>query len=216
MTAQTTARQTTHTTWPASSRGFVADRLVVGLLLLCIALAAAGVFLTAIGLFSPARLMPTWGPVMEQTILLPALPHNLGRVVAGATAVLVGLVAMMLLIRRIVPASPSASTQHHVLAADEHGLVLVDKKGISTVAEAAVQRVPGVVQVTVQVLGQGTSTVRLVVRTWVHAGAQLRDVGQQASERAREAVEQLVGLQVHDAVVRLHVVPMEDLDRVVE
>jgi len=215
MDAKPTIKQSA-AAWSGRPRGFVADRIVVALLLLCIALLAAGVFLAALGLISPSRLMPGWGKDIEQVIFLPQLPHGLGRLVAGSTAAVVGLVAVMLLLRRILPGAARGATQHHILSADDHGLVLVDKKGICTVAEAAVQKVGGVVDVKVRVLGQGTSAVRLVVQTWVHAGAELRRVGEEGAEKAREAVEQLVGLDVYDVVVRIHVVPLEALDRVVE
>lgn len=217
MAAQTTTKtQTASAAWSAAPRGFLVDRVVVAILLVCIALAAAGVFLTAIGLLRPMQLVPDAGKALEDTILLRTLPYGIGRVIAGATAAVVGLVAVLLLLRRIVPGTPRPSTQHHILSADEQGLVIVDKRGISAVAGAAVQRIPGVVDVNVRVIGGGTSAVRLVVRTWVHAGAELQSVGDEAREGAREAVEKLVGLDVRDVVVRLHVVPLEDLDRVVE
>ena len=218
MTTKSTTRQRAAAPagLPVRPQGLLVDRVIVVTLLLFIALLAAGVFLTSIGLLRPPRLVPDAGKALEDTILLRQLPYGLGRVAAGATSALIGLVAVVLVLRRILPTAPRPSTQHHILSTDEYGLVLVDKRGISTVAVAAVQRVPGVVDVNVRVLGGGTSAVRLVVRAWVHAGAELQSVGDQAREDARAAVEKLVGLEVRDVVVRLHVVPMEDLDRVVE
>jgi hypothetical protein len=199
--------------WPLRPRGFVLDRLIVGLLLLAIALGAAGVFLNTLGLFSLAWL--PGGQAFERAILLPGLPHNLGPFVAGLCAVVVGLGAVLLLFRRIVPSTPAAGT-HHVLSADDHGVVLVDKRGISTVAESAVERVNGVVDSRVRVIGQGSAPVRLHVRIWIHAGADLKRAGDEARATARRSVEELVGLEVLDALVQLHVVPLEDLEKVVQ
>lgn len=213
MSAETTRTRTLAAGRP---QGFVVDRIIVGILLLITAIGAAAVFLAALGLFRLADVLPEAGPALEDAVLMRSLPMGLGRVAAGASAAVIGLLAIVLLLRRIVPTASRKATDHHVLSADDLGLVLIDKRGVSAVAEAAVERVPGVVQVNVRVLGGGTSAVRLVAQTWAHTGADLRRLGDEAREQARQAVEQLVGLDVHDVLVRLHVVPMEDLDRVVE
>jgi uncharacterized alkaline shock family protein YloU len=194
----------------------VFDRFVVGLLLLLVGVAGAAVLLTALGVFDPALVLGRYGPAVKEAVLLPRLPMGLGRVVAGVAGALVGLGAVMMLARRIVPSSLQPSTEHHILSTDDKGLVLVDKRGICTIAGEAIRRVPGVVDVNVRVLGGGVSAVRLIAQTWVHAGVELTRAGDEAREQAREAVEKLVGLEVLDVVVRLHVVPLEDLDRVVE
>lgn len=197
--------------------GSPVDRFVVGLLLLLIVVAAALVFLTALGLFHPGKHL-AWGVGLEQAVEMPGVPHGLGRLAVGVVAAFIGLLAAVLLLRRIFPGSgrSATSTGQHVLVADERGYVVVDKRGIRTIAESAATRVSGVVEARIQVHGAGAAPVRLVLKVWVHAGADLRVAGEKARQRAIEAVEQLVGLQVHDAVVHLEVVPLEELGRVIE
>jgi hypothetical protein len=197
-------------------RGFVFDRFVTGLLLLVIAVAGAVVLLTAVGIFDLSLVLGGYGPAVERAVLLPQLPMGMGRAAAGVAGGLVGLGATMMLAGRIRPSTRHSTTEHHILSKDAKGLVVVDKRGICTVAGEAIRGVSGVVDVQVRVLGGGTSAVRLIAQTWVHAGIELAGMGDEARAQAREAVEKLVGLEVLDVVVRLHVVPLEDLDRVVE
>lgn len=202
------------TAWAARPHGFVLDRLIVGSLSLGVALAAALVLLTALGLLGLGELLPG-GTEIEDALMLPSLPYRSGRLVTGFLAALVGLGAVLLLIRRIFPAVPPAGA-HHVLSADELGLVIVDKRGISAVVQAAVERIPGVVECSARVLGQGSGPVRMHVRVWAHAGAELKRTGDEARAATKQAVEALVGLEVLDVLVQLQVVPLEKLERIVE
>lgn len=202
------------TAWAARPHGFVLDRFIVGLLLLGVALAAAVVLLAALGLLGLGDLFPG-GAALEDALMLPSLPYRAGRLLTGLVAALVGLGAVLLLIRRIFPAVPPAGA-HHVLSADERGLVIVDKRGVSAVVQAAVERIPGVVECRARVIGQGSGPVRLHVRVWAHAGAELKRAGDEARAATKRAVESLVGLEVLDVLVQLQVVPLEKLERIVE
>jgi hypothetical protein len=197
-------------------RGFVFDRVVTALVLLACGATGAALLLTALGAFSPERVLGACGASLERVLLLPPLPEAGGRLVAGVVGGLVGLGALILLVRRLFPLGPRPASTHHVLAADDKGIVLVDRRGISAVAGEAIRCVPGVVDVEVRVLRGGTSAVRLVAQTWVHARTELAQLGEAAREQARVAVERLVGLDVLDVVVRIHVVPLDALEKVVE
>ena len=192
------------------------DRFIAALVLLAVGAAGAAVLLTALGAFSPGMVLGACGATLERALAIPWLPSETGRIAIGAAGTLVGIGAIVLLVRRLVPTGRRRVQEHHVLAADEQGVVLVDRRGIAAVAGEAIRRLPGVVEVDVRVGSGGASAVRLVARTWVHARAELSQLGDEARQQARSAVERLVGLDVIDVVVRLHVVPLEALDRVVE
>jgi uncharacterized alkaline shock family protein YloU len=99
---------------------------------------------------------------------------------------------------------------------DEKGIVVVEAAGVSTVAAAAASRVAGVMNVEVKVVGRGASPVRLVVTARVSAAVELRRVGEEIRRRAAEAVQSLVGIDVREVVVKLDVVPLEELGRALQ
>lgn len=214
MSETTTSKRQAPIAVPMGESHFSFDRLIVWLLLLAIAVIAAMVFLFTIGLFSLAEALPD-GAVFERWLRLEQLPYGSGRFLVGAISLLVGLIASVLLLRRLVPARGRTGEQH-VLLADDHGVVVVEKKGIAAVAVAAVQRVNGVVDVEVRVIGSGAAPLRLIVRTWVHAAAELKRAGDEVRQKAKQAVEHLIGIEVNDVLVKLEVVPLEDLGRIVE
>jgi hypothetical protein len=214
MSETTTSKRQAPVAVPVGEGHFSFDRLIVWLLLFAVAVVAAMVFLFTIGLFSLAETLPD-GAVFERWLRLEQLPYGSGRFLVGAISLLVGLIASVLLLRRVVPGG-SRTGEQHVLLADDLGVVVVEKKGIAAVAVAAVQRVNGVVDVEVRVIGSGAAPLRLIVRTWVHAAAELKRAGDEVRQKAKEAVEHLIGIEVHDVLVKLEVVPLEDLGRIVE
>jgi hypothetical protein len=215
MAETTSLKQRQRAFEPEPQNAFIFDRFVLGLFLLAIAVAAAIALLTAIGAFTPSLVLP-YGAELERWLRLDHVPYGLGRVLVAVCAALVGILAVKLLIRRISPASPRDESTTHVLLADDKGIVEVEKRGIATVAAEAVLRVSGVVEAEVEVLGSGAYPVRLRVSAWVHARTEMKRASDEVLEQAVQAVERLVGLDVHDAKVTLKVIPLEDLGRVVE
>ena len=193
--------------------GLHLGRLIYRLLLVLIGVGAAMIFLLAIGTAQPEQL--PWGAQLAQLTAIPSLPAPAQKPLSAAIALLTGLVAFGLLLRGL-RAGPSAAGARHVLISDEKGFVVVEKRGIATVAISAVKRISGVVDAHVEVLGGGAAPVRLVIRASIHAGAELKTTGDLARQRAKEAVERLVGLEVLDVLVKVEVVPLEELDRIVE
>lgn len=199
--------------WPGESSGG-AERVLLGLLLVALAILAAMVFLAALGVLRLADTLP-FGRELERVLLFQMLPAGVGRPLAAVVSGAVGLLSVLVLLRRLTGGS-SRPEARHVLVADERGFVMVEKRGIATVASSALKRIPGIIDANVQVIGGGAAPVRLAIRVWIHAGAKLAEVGDEARKKATEAVENLVGLDVHDVLVRVEVVPLEELDRLIK
>lgn len=189
------------------------DAFVVGLLLVLLAIAAAAVFLSALGVVQAERMVPD--EVLRERLLgwLVEGPAWV-RAATASVALGVGLLALWGLSRRI-SASPSGTPNVHVLMADELGVVVVAREGVEGVARQAVGGAAGVVEADVRVRSRGADAVGLVVHAVVLPGADLQRAGAQARDRAREAVERLVGLRVHEVAVQLEVIAPEDLERTV-
>jgi len=195
------------------------DALFAGLLLLVVAAAAAAAFLLAIGLVDASRLIADEG--LRETLLgwTTGTGNAWTRAAVASGSLLVGLLALWGIIRRLTPggAPRGAQTQSavHVLVADDLGVVLVAREGIEGIARQAVQGATGVIDAEVQVRSRGPDAVGLKVDALVLPGADLQRAGAQARDRAREAVERLVGLGVQEVSVRLEVVEPEELERTV-
>jgi hypothetical protein len=200
--------------WPDDSRSGGAEKIVFVLLILLIAAAAALIFLGAIGAVSLAHTLP-YGAQIEKVVFFSALPGPMGRVLAAGASGAVGLLAFVVLFRRLT-GSARRPEARHVLISDERGYVFVEKRGISTVGISAIKRVHGVVDADVRVIGGGAAPVRLAIRVGLHAGAELIATGEKVRAAAIDAVEKLVGLEVHDVLVKVDVIPLEDLDRLVQ
>lgn len=201
--------------WPDGRSRGGAEKVVFVLLLLSLAAAAAFVFLGAVGAISLARTLP-YGAEIEKVIYFASLPAPMGRVLAAGAAGLIGLLSFIVLFRRFTGASTRSPEARHVLLSDERGYVFVEKRGISTVAVSSIKRVHGVVNADVKVIGGGAAPVRLAIHAGIHAGAELTSTGEKVRAAAIDAVEKLVGLDVHDVLVKVDVIPLEDLDRLVQ
>lgn len=192
------------------------DRLVVSALLLVLAGAGAYVFLVALGVLDGAVRLPS-GQTVDQLLGLAGGGGSENRVMVGAVSLLLGLLFTGVLVARLTGGASGEARERgdgvHILSADEGGLVVVDTVGVRNVATAAVQVIPGVVDVKVTVRGSGGAPVKLELVVSASAAAEQHTLGERARERARDAVQRLVGLEVQEVSVRMNAVSLEDLGR---
>ncbi len=188
-------------------------RFIFAIVALAAAAACAAVFLAAIGLFdlSGATNIAIGGSSFS--LDLNALTWLERGSVAGV-AVVVGLLFLVLMFRSFAPKRRENGI--HLLQSDERGFVLLDSRGIATIAEHAAMAVPGVVDVHVRVRGSGTSPVRLRVEMGIVPGAAVKQSGIDAQGAVRDAVERLAGIDVKDVTIRAHVLEPEALTRILE
>ena len=192
---------------------FMFERTLIWLFLLAITGAAAYIFLGTLGLVDMGLRTP-FGWTLAEGLRLKSDPTGLNRLGVGAGSLVIGLLFCGMLIRRVFgkPRVP----QKHILSADSAGMVLIDSRGVSSVAEAAVKRVPGVVDARVQVVGAWAEPVRLKVILWASAAAEIKELCEDARGRASEAVQNQVGLEVKDVLIKPEVVPLEQVGRMLE
>lgn len=156
-------------------------------------------------------------PLLDGEWMKPLVTHfheGLGAsalVIVAAVAAVVAVVALVALVRS--SGHGAGTSGRHVLVADDQGYVLVENKGIESVACAAALRAPGVVEAEIEVLGESGSPIRLTAVVGVYPGAQIEDAGRAARKLVRRAVETLVGLEVSDVVVSVHVLDPEEFGR---
>jgi hypothetical protein len=184
--------------------------LVANLLFAAIAVVAAVVLLVSVGLVDGASI-PGLGPQVDQLLSADTANALSRRALAFGTSALVGLFSVSVLLRGIGKATVAPPKM--VLSADENGMVLVDAKGISVVASEPLMNIPGVLDVHVEAVGNGEPPIRLRVNIVVSGAAELKKVGDEARQRAADAVQNLVGIEVQAVVVNFDVVPLRDLSR---
>lgn len=193
--------------------GYLLERLLSWLLLLGLVAGSAFVFLGTLGLTN-LHIWTPFGQNLDRMLGLTQDPTGGQHVTVGALSLFAGLLLSGLAVRRLF--GSGTSEQRHILSADEQGMVVVEDRGISAVAEAAVHRLPGVVGCRVQVAGKGAAPIRLKVVLWASAAAELKALGDEARARAALAVEQLVGLKVHSVLLRVEVVALDEVRRILE
>lgn len=194
---------------------YLVDRFIVGLLLLAITAAAAMLVLAAAKLAKPSELF-YYGAEVERWLQFGHLSSEsafMARLAVAVAAALVGLIALRLLYRRIVPPATQRVGGSHVLIADDKGIVEVEERGICTVAAEAVLRVNGVLEVEVETRGTGAGPIMLNITVWMHAAAEMKDASDAILHQAVTAVETLIGLEVYDSKVSVKVVPLEEMGR---
>lgn len=199
----------------AEDRRLGAFHFVSVVVLLAVAVVAAGVLLAAIEVVRPEHLSGRFEPGREALAWLDRLswPGRLG-VAAGALAV--GVLCLSLPLRLIAPAARSSSTGLHMLEADERGFVVLDSAGVATFAEQAALTAQGVVDARARVRGTGTSPVRLRVDVSVYPGADVKQAGAEARRMIRESVERYVGVDVKEVAVKARVIEVEAFARLLE
>lgn len=192
---------------------FLFERSLIWLFLLIITGAAAYIFLGTLGLADMGLRTP-FGWTLAEGLRLKSDPTGLNRLGVGAGSLVVGLLFCGMLIRRIFgkPRIP----QKHILSADAGGMVLIDSRGVSSVVEGAVKRTPGVVDARVQVVGSWAEPVRLKIIVWASAAAEIKELCEDARDRASEAVQNQIGLEVKDVLIKPEVVPLEQVGRMLE
>lgn len=196
-----------------SRAGSFFARLFRALLALLAAAVCAAVFLAAIGIYDLAG--PTTIGIGRNTISLDVGSLTwLQRTAVAGTAVVIGLLFLVLMFRSFAPQKREHGL--HLLQSDERGFVLLDSRGIATIAEHAALAISGVADVSVQVRGSGTAPVRLRVEIGVVPGAGVKQAGLDTRDAVREAVEHLAGIDVKDITVRAHVLEPEALTRILE
>lgn len=187
----------------------IAGSLLRGGAFLFFLAASAVVCMTALGIVTFVTLLGN-RPLAELLDALMQAPAPGVRMVVAALAVAAGGLSLALLIRLF---KPSRTATRHVLIADELGFVLVDSRGVETVASAAALRAPGVVDVDVYARGAGSSPVRLAAVVGVHPGASIQEAGRAVRSLAKNAVENLIGLRVSDVIVDVQVLNADELSR---
>lgn len=191
-----------------------AFRLPASLLAIAIAAVAAVILLLALGVVAPADVSLGADQLEDRLAALHDAPVAT-RAAFGAGALAVGLIAIAVALRLLGPGSSRGSgAALHVLASDDRGFVVVDSRGIAIVAEEAAHTAPGVVNAEVDVTPRSATQVKLRVEVDVYPGANVKQAGNEARERARQAVEELVGIEVGAISASTHVLEPEEMARV--
>lgn len=189
-----------------------AYRLIAGLLSLAVAVVAAGIVVVAIRLLEPAQL--SVGIAALESVLADLAQAPLAtRAGFAAGSSVVGFLSLMMMMR-MFGARRRGGEAMHILEADDRGFVVVDSRGIAIVAEEAAHTTPGVVAAEVEVFPRGAKGVKLRVAIDVYPGANVKQAGTEARERARKAVEELVGVEVGTVTASTHVLEPEEMARV--
>ena len=189
------------------------DGLVVGLLLVAIAVVAAGLFLITMGLVEPKALIPDASLRQFTLGWLNGSAPWVRLAVAGGSLVS-GVLALGAVLSRLRPDGTPPTRRGgdvHVLTSDDRGVVFVARRGIEGVARAGAASAPGVADVDAQVRTRGPHAVALRLHVLALPGVDLKRAGELAQERAADAVQRLVGLEVKDVAVRIEVLPPEEL-----
>lgn len=196
-----------------NSRSAFVYRVIIGAFFLSVSGGAAILLLFAVQAIEPGQIFGDWPFAQNVLSFLDGLdwPSRLG-VAAGST--IFGILSVTIIFRLF--ARPTASAALHILDADDRGIVVVDSRGISTIAAQAAMSAHGVVDVQVSTKGTGTTPVRLRVDAAVYPGANVKRAGSEVREAVREAVENLVGIGVRDVTVKAHVIETDALANLIK
>lgn len=186
-----------------SGWGRAVTKLIGALFMLGLAIAAADFFLMLVGLITPAQAVAGW-PFGQELLSLFVEQSWTRRLVLMFAALTIGVFSIVIIEQMFRPGKPDKRL--HLLEADEKGIVAVDSRGISTVAECAVMSVRGVLDTEVRVSGAPLAPVRLKVELALLPGTNVKQTGVAVKERVRETVEDVVGISVKDVTVRAHIV----------
>jgi hypothetical protein len=189
-----------------------AYRVLAGIFGLAVAVASACVLVVALGVVEPAQI--SLGVVsIEGWLTNLAEATFTTRLAFGAGAPVVGLLALVVTTRAF-GGRKRGDLAVHILDSDDRGFVVVDSRGIAIVAEEAAHTAPGVVAAHVGVEPRGAKRVKLHVEIDVYPGANVKEAGNEARDRARKAVEELVGVDVGAITASTHVLEPEEMARV--
>jgi len=131
----------------------------------------------------------------------------------AAVSAFSGFLSLFLFFRLLIYRRKPKVPLQHLLTADKHGFVLVDSKGIVTIAEQAALSGHGVIESEVTVLGEESGPISLKADIGVHPGANVKQAGDETRELVRETVQEIVGIEVRDVTVAVHVLEPNELTR---
>ena len=129
-------------------------------------------------------------------------------------SVFIGLVLLVILFRVVTPQRRSSNL--HLLEADESGFVVVDSRGISTIAAQAALTAPGVADAETSILGTGFSPVRVKVGIGIYPRTDLLATGKEVRASVKNAVERYAGIEVSDVSVKAHIIDADSFGRLLE
>jgi uncharacterized alkaline shock family protein YloU len=191
-----------------NSRSALVYRFIIGSFFLALSGGVAFVLLVAVQAVKPSQIFGSWPYAQSVLSFLDGLDWT-SRLSVAAVSVLVGMLSITILFRLFT--KPETPAELHILDADDRGIVVVDSRGISTIAAQAAMSAHGVVDVHVSTKGTGTTPVRLRVDAAVYPGANVKRAASEVREAVREAVETLVGIGVRDVSVNAHVIQTDAL-----
>lgn len=186
-------------------------RLLTVMAAVAVALVAAGIVLVASRAVEPAQ-VDLGSDTLRRWLTEVADAANPTRWGLAAGAAVVGLLSLVVLLGTV-----SGQRRHgvalHVLDSDDRGFVVVDSRGIAIVAEEAAIGAHGVVAAEVDVMPRAARQVKLRVDVDVYPGANVKQAGQEARDRVREAVESMVGVEVSSITASTHVLEPDEMAR---
>jgi uncharacterized alkaline shock family protein YloU len=171
------------------------------------------IFLVTVGLLQPEHLAPGWEPA-DQLLRFAVDAQGLAMVPIAAVTLVVAILGLALLSAPLSRSQRSSSL--HLLSSDERGFVVVDSQGIARIAELAAVSASGVIDAEVGIRGSGMSPVRVRVDVGVVPGANIKQTGVDVQEAVRDAVENLVGIDVRDVNTTVHVMEPEGFGRLLQ
>lgn len=182
--------------------------LLAGLFALLLALLSAASLVIAAGLVGRAQI-PMGSIVLDDLFAAVGGLSWFERFGLGSASFVSGVLAVYLMLRAVGVRAPRASL--HVLEVDERGLVAIDARGIETIAVQAALGSQGVLDARAEVRGDGLSAARIKVEIAVMPGVKVKEAGLLARDAVREAVEELVGIDLRDVSVKAHVLSPQAL-----
>lgn len=188
----------------ATVRARRAWRGLAWLLLLLLALAAGAAFLLATGTVDAWELAGGRAALIELFEPIQGL-RGVHALAAAAGALAVGLFSLMGALRLMAPENPRA--RMHVVDVRDTGSVLIDSASVATIASQAALAVPGVLQAEARIGHAGDQPVLVSMKIAVHPGTAIPQVGGAVREQAREALDELVGIDILDLTVAVRVLP---------
>ncbi len=184
-------------------RSWKAYRFIIGSFFLAVAVGVAMILLVAVQAIEPSRVFGNFPHTRNIFSSINGLGW-MSRLGIAAVAGIVGMLSIVIILRLFSRPTPSAT--FYIVDADDRGIVVVDSRGISTVAAQAAMSAHGVVDVQVSAKGTGASPVVLSVDAAVYPGANIKRSCNDVREAVREAVESMVGISVGEVSVRAHVI----------
>jgi len=191
------------------------ERVVTATLLLLLALGGTITLLLATQLVVPADLVAPGQLAAPLLGDLGALARR-NPEIAGLGGAALGLGCLLLLVMRMNGrTSGRRRARQHLLEVDDEGFVMVDSRGVGVIAAQAGSRARGVIDCAVQVFDEGTAAVSVETDVYVSPGTSVKSSAQEVRASVRGAIERLIGLEVRQVAVKIHVLEPEAMTRAV-